>query len=75
MALMIRCSKHDIGYVAADLYPAWWHEAGIPACPRCRLEWIEEHKHEWDFPVPYETMWANANRAAELLRRFSNPGG
>jgi len=63
MALMIKCNKHDIGYVAADLYPAWWREAGIPACPRCRLEWIEEHKGTLELPISWEALELNARLA------------
>lgn len=74
MALMFRCDKHDIGYVVGDLYPAWWIMHNIPECPLCRLEWIKEHEYEWDFPVPYEMMLANARRALNCTG-LDNIGG
>ena len=61
MALTFRCDKHDIGYVVGDIYPVWWSKASIPDCPICRLEWIKEHEHEWDFPISYEVMLATAD--------------
>lgn len=72
MALMIRCDRHDIGYVVGDLYPAWWIMHNVPGCPLCRLEWIEEHEDEWDFPVPYKMMWATAHRALSDCTGLSN---
>ena len=71
MALMIKCDKHSIGYVAADLYPAWWIMHNVPECPLCRLEWIKDHKYKWDFPVPYGTMWIAARRAMDEVHRFA----
>ena len=75
MALGIKCDKHDIGYVAADLYPAWWLMYNVPECPLCRLDWINEHKYEWDFPVSYKAMWATAHRALNDCTGLSDLGG
>ena len=45
MALAIRCTKHDIGYVSGDIHltPRGWHDdwGTPPLCPECRIEWAE----------------------------------
>lgn len=60
MALMVKCDKHGIGYISADLYPKWWRDAGIPTCPQCRLEWIEEYKGTLELPVSWDALEASA---------------
>lgn len=60
MALMLRCDKHNVGYVVGDLYPKWWIEANIPGCPLCRLDWLEEYKGTLELPVSWEALEASA---------------
>lgn len=65
MAFLGKCDEHNISYLSADLCPTWWIMRNVPECPLCRLEWMEEHEYEWDFPVPYETMKGIVSRAVE----------
>jgi len=70
MALSFMCDIHGIGYVVGDLYPAWWCEANVPKCPRCRLDWLREHKDAWDFPVSYEILEAGTFALMESAYKF-----
>jgi len=65
MALMVHCEKHNVGYVVGDIYPEWWRNTGIPACPYCRMEWGEAHRDDWEFPVPYEIFVMGTRLAME----------
>jgi len=41
MALMLRCPKHDISYIAPDIRSE--EQRGKPLCPMCRDEWYAAH--------------------------------
>ena len=40
MALQVKCEKHDIVYIAADI-----KIGNGPAWPECRKEWLEDERY------------------------------
>jgi len=57
------CNKHNVGYTIADIYPECWR--GVPRCPYCRKEWMEEHEATWDLPMDYKVMYTQTLLAAD----------
>lgn len=59
MALAIRCTKHDIGYVAGDIHltPDGWPDDWDtpPLCPECKIEWAEANPKRAEL---WTKLWA-----------------
>lgn len=66
MALRIRCEKHDVVYVM-PLLSEWELWTDVPTCPHCRMEWMEGHKDDWNFPEPYEIFAMGTRLAMECV--------